>query len=191
MVPTGMDASQARGLGRQQGRLRVLVVGEVSLRKGAPYVLAAARATKGLAEFWWCGRVGVPPAAARELQEHIGLRGVITRPEMVEHYAWADVFLLPSICEGSATVCYEALAAGLPVITTENAGSVVRDGIEGFIVPLRDSSAIVERLERLHGDRELWESMSRAALERASEFTLDKYGERLLSAVTAATASTT
>jgi glycosyltransferase involved in cell wall biosynthesis len=102
---------------------------------------------------------------------------------MAEHYAWADLFLLPSICEGSATVCYEALAAGLPVITTENAGSVVRDGIDGFIVPIRDPGAIAERLENLHRDRALLESMSRAALERAREFTVEKYAERLLSAL--------
>jgi glycosyltransferase involved in cell wall biosynthesis len=102
---------------------------------------------------------------------------------MAEHYAWADVFLLPSICEGSATGCYEALAAGLPVITTENAGSVVRDGIEGFIVPIRNASAIVERLESLQRHREVLESMSRAALERAREFTVERYGERLLAAL--------
>jgi glycosyltransferase involved in cell wall biosynthesis len=108
---------------------------------------------------------------------------------MAEHYAWADVFLLPSICEGSATVCYEALAAGLPVITTENAGSVVRDHTEGFIVPIRDASAIVERLETLHRDRALVESMSRAALERSRDFTVKKYGERLLAALATACGS--
>jgi len=105
---------------------------------------------------------------------------------MAEHYAWADVFLLPSICEGSATVCYEALAAGLPVVTTENAGSVVRDGIDGFIVPIRDAAAVVARLETLDRDRPLLESMARAARERAREFTLEKYGERLLAALSAA-----
>jgi glycosyltransferase involved in cell wall biosynthesis len=105
---------------------------------------------------------------------------------MAEHYAWADVFLLPSICEGSATVCYEALAAGVPVITTENAGSVVRDGVDGFIVPIRDAEAVVERLEMLYRDRELLESMSRGAFARAREFTVEKYGERLLEAIGAA-----
>jgi glycosyltransferase involved in cell wall biosynthesis len=105
---------------------------------------------------------------------------------MAQHYAWADVFLLPSICEGSATACYEALAAGVPVITTENAGSVVRDGIDGFIVPIRDAGAIVERLEMLHRDRELLESMARGALQRASEFTVEKYGDRLIAALRAA-----
>jgi len=188
VVPYGVDASLPNGPERRRpdGRLRVLVVGGVRLQKGAPYALQAARAAKGWVEFQWCGGIGVPPAAARELQEYVELRGVVARPEMAKHHAWADVFLLPTICEGSATACYEALAAGLPVITTENAGSVVRDGIEGFIVPIRDAPAIVDRLERLHRDRELLESMSRAALERARDFTVEKYGQRLLAALGAA-----
>jgi len=193
VVPYGVDLPLACAGGsasgptqqrpRQGGKLRVLMVGGVGLRKGAPYVLEAARATQGLAEFRWCGGVSLLPQAAAKLQEHVKLMGAVPRPQMAEHYAWADVFLLPSICEGSATGCYEALAAGLPVITTENAGSVVRDGIEGFIVPIRNASAIVERLESLQRHREVLESMSRAALERAREFTVERYGERLLAAL--------
>jgi glycosyltransferase involved in cell wall biosynthesis len=188
VVPYGVEAQAAQAQvaqasrlqTRQDSPLRVLIAGEVGLRKGAPYVLQAAREAKGLAQFRWCGGVRLLPAASVRLQEHVELRGALPRPQMAEHYAWADVFLLPSICEGSATACYEALAAGLPVITTENAGSVVRDGVEGFIVPIRNGEVIVDRLETLYRDRELLESMSRRALERAREFTVEKYGERLL-----------
>jgi glycosyltransferase involved in cell wall biosynthesis len=161
----------------------VLVAGGVSLQKGAPYVLEAARALSGLAEFRWCGAVKLLPEAARRLGQYVDLRGPVPRPQMAEHYAWADVFLLPSICEGSATVCYEALTAGLPVITTPNAGSVVRDGVEGFIVPVRNAEAIVERLERLARHQELLEEMSARALDRARQFTLVKYAGRLLAAL--------
>jgi glycosyltransferase involved in cell wall biosynthesis len=69
------------------------------------------------------------------------------------------------------------------VITTPNAGSVVRDGVDGFIVPIRDVAAIVDRVERLAGDSELWAEMSANALARASEYTIEKYGERLLAAL--------
>jgi glycosyltransferase involved in cell wall biosynthesis len=65
---------------------------------------------------------------------------------MADLYAWADVFLLPSICEGSAMVTYEALSWGLPVITTHNAGSIVRDTVDGWLVPIRDSEAIAKKL---------------------------------------------
>jgi glycosyltransferase involved in cell wall biosynthesis len=93
------------------------------------------------------------------------------------------VFLLPSICEGSATVVYEALAAGLPVICTPNTGSVIRAGYEGFIVPIRNSSAIVEKLERFMKEESLLVDMGQRALERAKEFTLAKYGQRLVGTI--------
>jgi glycosyltransferase involved in cell wall biosynthesis len=76
----------------------------------------------------------------------------VTRQEVRRHYQWADVFVFPSLCEGSAMVTYEALAAGLPVITTPNAGSVVRDGVDGFIVPIRDAEAIAAKLDLLARD---------------------------------------
>src|SRR5262249_11308352 len=104
--------------------------------------------------------------------------------QMALPYAWADVFLLPSVCEGSATVTYEALAAGLPVVCTPNTGSVVRDGVDGFIVPVGDVDAIVERLERL-ADPSLRAEFSVRARGRAAEFTLDAYRRRLLAALQA------
>jgi hypothetical protein len=163
--------------------LRVLVAGAVGLRKGAPYVLRAAQLTKGIAQFRWVGPIALLEAAAAEMRKYVDLVGAVPRPKMAEHYIGADAFLLPSICEGSATVCYEALAAGLPVITTPNAGSVVRDGVDGFIVPIRNPEAIAEKLELLARDRELLAWMSANALARSREFTLEKYGERLVAAL--------
>jgi glycosyltransferase involved in cell wall biosynthesis len=95
-------------------------------------------------------------------------------------YRWADVLVLPSICEGSATVIYEGLACGLPVITTPNAGSVVRDGREGFIVPIRDADAIANALEQLLRDKNLLLMMSDNALKRGREFDVTDYGKRLV-----------
>ena len=66
--------------------------------------------------------------------------------------AAADVFVFPSLFEGSAVVTYEALACGLPSVVTPNAGSVVRDGLEGFVVPPRDVEALAARMEQLGDD---------------------------------------
>jgi glycosyltransferase involved in cell wall biosynthesis len=163
--------------------LRVLVVGSVGLRKGAPYVFAAAQALRGRADFRVAGQFDVTPYAQKLLSESVTLLGPVPRSEVHRQFEWADVFLLPTLCEGSATVCYEALSHGLPVITTPNAGSVVRDGDDGFIIPIRDAAAIVERIERLINDDDLLATMSQNALARAAEYTLEKYGERLLSAL--------
>ena len=163
--------------------LRVLTAGAVGLRKGAPYVLAAARSLKGNAEFRMAGALDVTSHAKQLLSAQVSLLGAVPRSEIHHQFAWADVFLLPSICEGSATACYEALSFGLPVITTPNTGSVVRDGIDGFVVPIRDTESIIEKLERFDSDRNLLAYMSRNARQRSADFTVERYGERLLSSL--------
>jgi glycosyltransferase involved in cell wall biosynthesis len=160
--------------------LRVLTVGVVGLRKGSPYVLEAAKQLKDKAVFRMVGSIGVTSQAEAQLREHLELTGPAPRSDIAQHFAWADVFLLPSICEGSATVTYEALGFGLPVVCTPNAGSVVRDGLDGFIVPVRDAMAIAGRIEQLAQDLELRAQMAANAKARAAEFTVGAYGQRLL-----------
>ncbi len=129
------------------------------------------------------GPIMASAEALARYRRYCSLLGPVPRSAVREHYQWADVFVLPSICEGSATVTYEALACGLPVITTPNAGSVVRDGIDGFIVPIRDAEAIAEKLDLLASNPKLLAEMSLNARERALEFSWERYGERLVRAV--------
>lgn len=166
--------------------LRVLTVGEVGLRKGSVYVLAAAKALGHRADFRMVGPIGVSALAEAELRRFVQLVGPIPRAEIGSHYRWADVFLLPSLCEGSATVVYEALWSGLPVIATPNTGSVVRHGRDGFLVPIRDPDAIAKRLEQLAATPELLDQMSDQARRRAEQFTLQHYARRLIEAITGA-----
>jgi glycosyltransferase involved in cell wall biosynthesis len=184
VVPYGVDVPVGEAVKRSsKERLHVLTVGAVGLQKGTPYVLAAAEELSKTMEFRMVGGVGVTPAARTRLEKHVDLTGHVLRPKVSDHYKWADVFLFPSICEGSASVCYEALAAGLPVITTPNSGSVVRDGIDGYIVPIRDSAAIVDRLARLDSDRYLLNEMAHSAQQRAAAYDIQEYSKRLLSAM--------
>jgi len=94
-------------------------------------------------------------------------------------YQQADIFVFPSIEEGSALVTDEAMACGLPVVTTPNAGSVVRDGVEGFIVSIRDPDALAERIDQLRSDADLRREMGYAARTRATQFTWEIRGETL------------
>jgi glycosyltransferase involved in cell wall biosynthesis len=103
------------------------------------------------------------------------------RSEVQNEFSTADVFVLPSLAEGSAEVTYETLAAGVPVITTASAGSVVRDGIEGFIVPERDETALADAIERIIENRSLRQRLSDAARARAREYTMERYAKRLVS----------
>ena len=165
------------------GPLRVLTVGSVGLRKGAPYILEAAKRLQNRAVFRMVGPVGVLPPAISALQEHLELVGPVPRDRILQHYQWADVFLLPSICEGSATAIYEALACGLPVITTPNSGSIVRDGVEGFIVPIRDVESIVERLNLFMEDKTLLATLRHNIRQKNLKNNFDRYGDRLVKAI--------
>ena len=79
-------------------------------------------------------------------------------------YRNADVLVLPSLVEGSALVVLEAMASGLPVIVTPNVGAdAVRDGVEGFVVPIRSPEAVACRLEELASDDSLRVAMGKAA----------------------------
>jgi glycosyltransferase involved in cell wall biosynthesis len=185
VVPYGVDASFSNApRSAHDGPLRVLSLGEAGLRKGVSYVAETARLLGSAAEFRWVGSINLFPNAREYVSSYVDLVGPVPRNQIFSHFAWADVFFLPSVCEGSATVTYEALMSGLPVITTPNAGSIVNDGLNGFIVPLRDTQAMVERLARLHGDRSLLVRMQRSARDSASMASIDAYEHRLLQVLT-------
>ncbi|ANH07936.1 glycosyltransferase family 4 protein [Shinella sp. HZN7] len=185
VVPYGVDAEARFGAaGRTPGPFRVLTVGEVGLRKGSPYVLQAAERLGAAARIRMVGPDRLPPSLRRRLGRSVELKGIVPRQQIAAEYHWADAFLLPSLCEGSATVVYEALAAGLPVITTYSTGSVVRDGVEGLIVRERDPQAIVEAIRHLADDEDTRARMSENARRTARENTVEKYGRRLLDVLT-------
>jgi glycosyltransferase involved in cell wall biosynthesis len=73
-----------------------------------------------------------------------------------------------------AEVTYEALACGLPVVTTRATGSVVRDRREGRIVPERDPKALADAIEQIVEDGALRDQLAIAARQRAHEFTWEK-----------------
>ena len=94
-------------------------------------------------------------------------------------------FVFPSLFEGLALVTGEAISQGLPVITTPNSGGtdILRDGVDGFIVPIRDPEAITQRLLELHEDRALLKQMSDSARERAAQLDWRGCKDRTVEAV--------
>jgi glycosyltransferase involved in cell wall biosynthesis len=181
VVPYGVDLPRIQKRDRRVSRpLRVLTVGTVELLKGSPYVVQAAKCLQGTAHIRMVGGFAANPQVLPEIQKWVDYRGLVPRNEIAEHYRWADVFLLPSICEGSATVTYEALSYGLPVICTSNTGSLVRHGENGFIVAMRSSQAIVDAIERLASSGGLVERLSETAWETRNAVSLGAYEDRLV-----------
>ncbi|GJD16226.1 glycosyl transferase group 1 [Rivularia sp. IAM M-261] len=138
---------------QQRGdELRILFVGSVGLRKGIPYLLEALRLIQGKIPFTCqvAGSLEIKPERISEYSDICNFLGRIPRSQVKDLYSWADVFILPSICEGSAMVTYEALSLGLPIITTYNSGSIIRDKVDGFITPIRDIEAIADKLLNIY-----------------------------------------
>lgn len=154
----------------QQGR--VLYAGAAILRKGIPYLANAALQLSRLDKAIQVVVAGHAPRqlADREETKHLHFRGVLSRDQMAREFAQADVFCLPSLAEGSATSIFEALANGVPVVTTASSGSAVSNGVEGFIVPERDPDAIAAAIRRIVGDRGLRQRMSDAARATAARY---------------------
>ena len=105
------------------------------------------------------------------------------RSQVQEEFHQADIFVLPTLADSFGLVHLEAMACGVPVITTPHCGAVVRDGVDGFIVPIRDAVALADRIQQLLEDRPLRNQMGASAKLRAKEFTWARYGERLLAAL--------
>ncbi|MCX8156983.1 MAG: glycosyltransferase family 4 protein [Verrucomicrobiae bacterium] len=180
VIPYGVKYSEKINIKKTSSKLHVLTVGTVCLRKGIPYLLEAAKVLSKNAEFKLVGPLQISRNAQKKICDHVHLVGAVPHSEIERYYRWADVFLLPSICEGSATVTYEAMSYGLPIICTPNTGSIVRNMIDGFIVPIRNKDKIVEVLEIMSRDRKLCKQMGENAMLRAKEYDYSRYNDELI-----------
>jgi glycosyltransferase involved in cell wall biosynthesis len=166
-----------------ENNFSVLWVGGVSIRKGFIYALEAFQklnCTKK--EFIVVGHIEheVKLLLKNKDLSHVIFLGTISNYKLPELYSKSHVFLISSIEEGLAMVQGEALACGCPVIATENTGAedLYTDGVEGFIVPIRSSQAIADKLQLLADDFSLRKRMSDAALIKVKDIGgWDNYGE--------------
>jgi len=179
-IPYGVDLRtfSPRADRSEKGKVQALYVGHISKRKGVSYVVDAfAQAGLSRLELTLIGRRVDDVSIATGLD---GLKHVEAVPhhEVADYYRRADFFVQMSLHEGSTVTLYEALASGLPVITTPNSGSVVRDGIEGFVIGPRDVGALADRMRMLTEDAAMRERMSHNARRRAEQFSWERYRER-------------
>jgi glycosyltransferase involved in cell wall biosynthesis len=176
-----------RRAARLRHGLRVLFAGTLELRKGVPYLLEAARLLRGEpVHIRLVGPSRLGMGAMARLAAETEIVGPVARAGMQQHYDWADVLLLPTLSEGSANVVHEALAAGLPVITTAHAGDLVAHERTGLIVPVRDAHAIADAVRRLLADRGLLSRLSARASALSAADQLDAYGRGLASCLAGA-----
>lgn len=190
VIPYGIEESWLDRASEPE-RGRVLFVGSVGLRKGNHYLAEAQRLLRARGRNYDFRVVGPHDGS---LVKHPRFRGPlylgqVPRTEIGREFARADVFVLPTLAESFALVHLEALAHGVPVVTTPNCGSVVEEGKQGFIVPIRDPFALADAIERIVEDRALRDRLSAGARIRAAQFTWSAYGAALLAATRTAVTS--
>ncbi len=187
VVPFGVNTAIFKPRAAVPARPRFISVGTICLRKGHHYLLQAfdlVKKTLPEAELILVGDIKTDFRLQRKKWEgsytYIPL---ITQEKLATLLVGCSAFVLASVEEGFARVIPEALAAGLPLIGTyeSGAGTVVRDGIEGFIVPSRNPLALAEAMIKSVTDLEGNREMGVAAAARGSEAnTWQDYGDRLL-----------
>ena len=186
-VLPGIDLQPFRQIEKDDKTFRVLYCGWACGKKGTHYLLQAFSALKlNDAELWLIG--GIAEEMLPFLEKYKGsykAMGHINRSELYKYYSQGNVFVLPSLEEGLAKVTIEAMACGLPVIATANTGAedVIRKGVDGFIVPIRDIDALKEKIIYMYENRSICREMGQNARERVhASFTLEQYVNRMSTA---------
>jgi colanic acid/amylovoran biosynthesis glycosyltransferase len=164
---------------------RVVTTGSLIWRKGLEYALQAIRLLKERNIPVRYDIIGDGPESQRilftiadlGLTDEVRLLGALSPAEVGDTLRQADTFLLSSLSEGISNAVLEAMACGLAVVTTDCGGmrEAVTDGVEGFVVPVRDPVSMADALETLAHDPTLRRGMGNAGRQRIlSAFTLDR-----------------
>lgn len=187
MVPYGVDLNTFYpSVNRGDDKFQVLFVGSVTLRKGISYLLDAFQKLE-------CGRKhlvlagSVSPELENTINKlrhdnEISVMGPVQQQWLKDIMSTSHVMVLPSVEDGFGLVMAQAMACGCPVISSRNTGGqdLFTDGTEGFIVSIRDSKIIADRLQTLADDPALRTRMSRAAMQRVKSIGgWDQYGETM------------
>ncbi len=162
----------------------VLFAGAVSLRKGVPYLLEAfAELNHPRKRLRIVGSVQpeLKPVLATLPQQNVEFRGTLPQPELAALMSRSHALVLPSIEEGLALVQAQALACGCPVLCSTATGGedLFTDGQEGYIVPVRDTAALTDRLQRLADSPTLQQAMRAAGTAHVQKLGgWSTYGDR-------------
>ena len=185
-VPYGVSLSEFYPLPKEDKTFRVIHCGGISLRKGVQYLLQAFyELNLPDAELWLVGSVDseINPFLAKYESDKILLKGKQPQNQLRWFYSQCSVFCIASIEEGLAMVQPQAMACGLPVIHTTNTGGedIVRDGIDGFCVPIRDVESLKAKILYFYENPDKQYEMSKNALQQAkTSLSWDDYGEKII-----------
>ena len=153
---------------------KLLYVGGWEWRKGIRYLIEA---FSRLAEKYPDLRLSIAGISKQDgdvrrvFPENLRCRIDIFLEVTPQMYADHDLFVFPSLFESMSLVVPEAMASGMPVVTTRACGmqDIVEDQVSGFLIPPRNTDLLVQRISDLINDSRLCERLGKAAREKAKE----------------------
>ena len=183
VAPSGIDLERFRYCPERRARtkgqrLRLLFVGTINQRKGIKYLLdAIAMFPAKSVQLVVCGRPVDDLQLFRKFADRVEVRPSVSAAELLDAYQTSDVFVFPSVGEGFGHVVLEAMACGLPVVSTTRtaARDLVREGIEGFVVNPGSALELAGCVEHFLQHPESVVRMGEAARRRAEEFTWPRF----------------
>ena len=168
----------------QKGKkLSLLIVANISKRKGIDYLIKAMEGLQGKAV--QLNMIGAPDTGGEILLDkikqasNINYYGKIPHAEIHKFFDQSDVFVLPSLAEGSSLSVYEAIAAGMPCIVTENVGSVIEDKKDGLIIEAKSSKAIIDAILYFLNNPDEVERMSVNTQKTIKEFSWNEFEKKI------------
>lgn len=164
---------------------RVLFAGRDVIRKGLPYLGQSAITLHSKNRNYDFRVAGVQNDNIRRqpLCRELNFIGQLTIEQMKSEFLSADVFVLPTLSEGFAGVCIQAMTAGVPVITTPCAGTPIRSGVDGILVPTRSVDALVNAIDECIQNRTMRNDLANAAYSSSEFFSEKRWSERLIKAI--------
>jgi len=168
------------------GPFTVLSVGAHDIPKGTPYLLEAwKRAAIPGARLHLVGSMRLGKSFLDGYAGQFRHWPPLPRAELETHYAAADLLVFPTLGDGFGLVIQEAMCSGTPVLTTPCGGGpeCITDGVDGWLIPARNTDALVEALRRAAANRDHTAAVGRAARARAERWTPHDAGDALVRAL--------
>jgi len=186
VIPFGSPVEYFQPQPKPDQLFRTLFVGRVTPRKGVHYLLQAWQQLRlPEAELLLVGINEFPAQWFKQYIEIIRYIPSVPHSALNRYYITASVLILPSLVEGLPLVLLEAMACGIPIITTPNAGGcdLITDGIEGFIIPIRDVESLQARIEWCYLHPQELAQMGQAARKKAEQLNWGLYRQKLINCV--------